>query len=108
MTAKLLLVDDEDMLRVVLAEFLTEEGFQVVQAPNCGTALWQLERNPDVGCVLSDVRMPDGNGFELAANILKARPSAKIALMTGFSDVMPEHLARKGVHMFMKPLPLAE
>jgi CheY-like chemotaxis protein len=103
---KLLLVEDEEALRGLLAEFLEDEGFDVVQAPGCSAALLQLDRDPSIDCVLSDVRMPDGSGFELARSILARRPVAKIALISGFSDELPKPLAQQGVQLFRKPLPL--
>ncbi len=105
---KLLLVEDEALLRALLADYLREEGLDVVLAAHCEAAITRFEEDPDIDCVLSDVRMPDGNGFDLAQRLLARRPAAKIALISGFSERMPDDLKQKGVRLFKKPIPLAD
>jgi two-component system, response regulator PdtaR len=61
-----LVVDDEDLLRALVAETLTDEGFIVLEAANAMEALSQLESHEDVRLLFTDIQMPgslDGLGL---------------------------------------------
>ena len=62
---KLLIVDDDPEVRIVVAEFLESSGFNVVQASGGREALDLLPRHPDVRMIISDIRMPDMSDIEL-------------------------------------------
>jgi two-component system, response regulator PdtaR len=62
----ILIVDDDRLLRDLLIELFTDEGFVVIEAENADQALQQLELAPNVGLLLTDVQMPgelDGVGL---------------------------------------------
>jgi len=65
---KILIVDDEEKLRNLLARIISIEGFDVVQAGDCRSALKKVEHT-DIDIVLCDVKLPDGNGVELTQKI---------------------------------------
>ena len=84
-------VDDDETMRYVKSRILRGAGFEVIEAPDGGTAMRLLEeRGPDL--VLLDVKLPDANGRELAKRI-KADPSlAKVVvLQTSASHVDSHH-----------------
>jgi response regulator RpfG family c-di-GMP phosphodiesterase len=84
--AKILVVDDEEVIREILADFLTMEGFYVRTADDGGGALVELSRNR-FDLVLSDLKMPNMGGLELLAAIRKHTPHVVTIIMTGFGTV---------------------
>lgn len=68
---RILIVDDEKDLAEVLVDFLEMEGFTNVSISHSGNQAKELLATSDVDFVLSDVRMPDGDGIELL-NFLRA------------------------------------
>ena len=63
---KLMIVDDDPEVRIIVAEFLRDIGYEVIQAPGGAEALNLLEHNPDLRMIITDIRMPDMSGIELA------------------------------------------
>lgn len=82
----LLLVDDDRHLRESMAGWLREQNYTVHAAGNCQDALASLsERRFDL--VLSDVRLPDGDGFDVLAYCREHDPRVSVILMTGYGTV---------------------
>ncbi|HEX9935313.1 MAG TPA: response regulator [bacterium] len=107
MNEKVLVVDDVDTIARVYARFLERQGYEVRIAFNGEEAMdvWESFK-PDL--VLSDIRMPRMNGFELANAIRKRDPKQKIVLMTGYTDeaeVLEQQKAH-GYPFFTKPADL--
>jgi two-component system response regulator PilR (NtrC family) len=86
MTTRVLLVEDEQMLRESLAQLLTDEGYQVVQAPD-GKAGYDAALAQTFDLVLSDIRMPTMDGMTLLANLQKLAPQTPVVVITGFGTV---------------------
>jgi len=84
--AKILVVDDEEVIREILADFLTMEGFFVRTAEDGGSALVELSRDR-FDLVLSDLKMPNMGGLELLGAIRKHTPYVVTIIMTGFGTV---------------------
>lgn len=107
MKAKILVVDDVDTIARVYTRFLDREGYEVRVAFNGEEALDVWEQfKPDL--VISDIRMPKMNGFELAHELRKRNPSQKVILMTGYVEEA-ELLAQQKEHgfpFFIKPADL--
>lgn len=100
----ILVVEDEAMLRIVAAEVLTDAGFNVKEAAHGGEALKMLQAGERVDLVLSDVKMPVMDGYQLATATIAMDPRPKILLMTGYSqDPLPIPLQRAGVQVLQKP-----
>jgi CheY-like chemotaxis protein len=82
---RILVVDDNDDVRRVLAKFIAAHGYEVLTAANGAEALSCFESIP-CDAVLSDVTMPGGmSGVELAKN-LRSRSAIPVLLMSGYSD----------------------
>jgi CheY-like chemotaxis protein len=80
-----LVVDDEPDLIATYVRLLERQGYRVVAAGTRGGALTIIEREP-LRLVISDVRLPDGNGFEII-RAATARPRSPPAIVvTGFSS----------------------
>lgn len=84
--SKILIIDDEVQIRTLLARMLGLEGYEVCQAGDCKTAIWQLEvQSPDVA--LCDVFLPDGNGVDLVLTIKKTAPNVEVILLTAHGNI---------------------
>ena len=80
---RVLVVDDEKVIREILADFLTMEGFWVRTAEDGSAALVELSRT-QYDLVLSDLKMPNMGGLELLEAISKHTPNVVTVIMTGF------------------------
>ncbi len=83
---KILIIDDEEKLRSLLTRIISLEGFDVVQAQDCKSALKRLEQT-EVDVVLCDVKLPDGNGVELSKVIKDKYPTIEIILLTAYGNI---------------------
>lgn len=84
--SKILIVDDEVQIRILLSRMMELEGYEVCQAGDCRAALKQLElQNPDIA--LCDVFLPDGNGVDLVLAIKKAAPNVEVILLTAHGNI---------------------
>jgi len=81
-----LIIDDEEKLRALLARIVGHEGFAVFQAGDQKTALRQLQQT-EMGVVLCDVKLPDANGVELAGLIKSKYPLSEVILMTAYGNI---------------------
>ncbi len=107
MKTKILVVDDVDTIARVYARFLERQGYEVHIAFNGEEALKKWESfQPDI--VISDIRMPKMNGFELAHAIREKDPRQKIILMTGYADEAEvlDQQKNHGFPFFTKPADL--
>src|SRR5690554_5473366 len=83
---RILIVDDERMIREVLADFLSLEGFDVETAEDGEAALAELSRN-DYDLVLTDLKMPKMGGIQLLEAIRSSMPHIVVVIMTGFGTI---------------------
>ncbi|MHA3789490.1 sigma-54-dependent transcriptional regulator [Flavobacterium hauense] len=83
---KILIIDDEEKLRGLIARIITLEGFEVVQAGDCKIGLKKLEQNT-IDIVLCDVKLPDGNGVDLTAVIKQRFPHIEVILLTAYGNI---------------------
>ncbi|MFC1569508.1 response regulator [bacterium] len=107
MKAKIMVVDDVDTIARVYARFLERMGYEVRIAFNGQEAL-ELWESYQPELIISDIRMPKMNGFELANAIRKKKPDQKIILMTGYADEAEvlEQQKSHGYPFFTKPADL--
>lgn len=80
---RILVVDDEQIIRETISDVLTRYGSVVETARDGADAVAMLERNP-YDLVLSDIRMPNRNGYQIFAAAKDARTDLPVILMTGF------------------------
>ncbi len=83
---KILIIDDEDKLRSLMARIISLEGFEVTEASDCKSGLKKAEQN-DFDVILCDVKLPDGNGVELTAVIKEKCPATEIILLTAYGNI---------------------
>ena len=101
----ILVVDDEPTLCDVLALYFELEGFKVLKSSNGFEAIEVLKNNTDIDFVVSDVRMPDGDGLFLLNYIKKnCSPRIKIIMLSGFTSILEDELKNLGaLALFPKP-----
>src|SRR5690606_32116362 len=80
-----LIVEDDDGVRVVASRILREQGYKVLEARRASEArrLWAAH-GPSVDLLLTDVVMPDVNGPRLADELSRSRPDLRILYMSGY------------------------
>ena len=81
----ILIVDDESTMRSLLERILAREGYLMHSLSDGDTALEYLKNNK-VDIVISDMKMPKMNGFELLKNIKQNHPGIGVIIMTGHGD----------------------
>lgn len=84
--ATLLVVEDQEAVRRLLAERLTMAGYRVLHAPDGVAALEVASAEPVLDLLLTDVVMPHMNGRELARRLRELRPGLPVVFMTGHSN----------------------
>ncbi|HJK90590.1 MAG TPA: response regulator, partial [Polyangiaceae bacterium LLY-WYZ-15_(1-7)] len=106
---RILVVDDEEVIRDVLADFLSLEEYAVTTAADGESALAEL-RQSAYDLVLSDLKMPRMGGLELLAALEHERPAPTTVIMTGFGTVETAIEAMKrGAHDYiLKPFRVEE
>lgn len=83
-TRSVLLVEDEPLIRLVLAEALIDEGYHVSMASNVLEAIAVIGRNRTFDALITDVDMPGSlNGLELASMVASYAPSTAIIVTSG-------------------------
>ena len=82
--SRVLVVEDEPLLRMFSAEMLIDAGFDVVEAANADEALLVLEAADDISVVFTDVEMPGHiDGFALARRIATRWPKIGVVVTSG-------------------------
>ena len=81
---RVLVVDDEPLIRWSIAETLGAAGHQVTEAQDAASALRALADAPDTDLVLLDFRLPDSNDLGLLAEIRRIVPTTPVVMMTAF------------------------
>jgi CheY-like chemotaxis protein len=104
----ILVVEDEVDVRELACEFLRVTGYSVLQARNGVEALEMIRRHPGkIDLVLSDVVMPKMGGTELASRLRSLRSSAKLLLMSGYSEYASETGGQDLARPLMLPKPFS-
>jgi PAS domain S-box-containing protein len=102
----ILVVDDEEQVREVVARILRRAGYRVLVAPDGPTALELADEHRDeIDCLLTDVVMPRMLGSEVAHRITARYPAIRVLFMSGYADPMldaPNRIA-PDVNILAKP-----
>jgi len=102
---KILIIDDEVNVSLLLSKFLTRNGFDVTTAAT-GTSGMEFLKNGGFDLVLCDFRLEDTDGREMLKNIKSQYPKTGVIIITGYSDIkMAVELIKMGAYDYItKPL----
>jgi CheY-like chemotaxis protein len=102
----ILVADDTRDAAQVIARLLEDTGYAALAAHSAREALDLLDERSEIGLVLSDVRMPGLDGFDLVRVLRHRFPALPVILMTAL-PVTEEDAAPSGVEVLQKPLDVA-
>jgi CheY-like chemotaxis protein len=101
-----LVIDDEPVIRMLIAEVLGEAGYAVIEAADGPAGLRVLESNARIDLLITDVGLPGGmNGRQVADAARVKRPELKVLFITGYAEnaVVGSGRLDKGMHVLSKP-----
>ena len=107
--SKVLIVDDQNGIRILLMEVFSSEGYETYQAANGKIALDIVKRNvPDL--VLLDMKIPGMDGLEILKHIKQINPDIKVIMMTAYGelDMIKEATDLGALMHFTKPFDIDE
>jgi len=82
---RVLVVEDEALIRWSIAETLAHEGHTVMEAANAASAVKAMEEaDEEIDVVLLDYRLPDSNDLALLANVRRLQPRSAVVMMTAY------------------------
>ena len=103
----ILLVEDEAFLRELVMEGLQEAGFSVLEASDGTTGVQALQSSQRIDVLLSDIKLPDIDGYQVAEAARTLRPGLKVILMTGYApSPLPPTLKSVVFRVLQKPFSL--
>ena len=82
-----LLVEDDDGNRRIIAEILEDLGYQVISEAGGSSALSVIKRGVAIDLVITDYRMPDMNGLDLVMELRRTQPNAPVIMMTAYGSI---------------------
>ena len=93
--ARVLVVDDETLVRMLAVDYLENAGFDVIEANDGAQALRLLSQDPGVQVLFTDVNMPGISGLELARQVHDRFPEMGLIVTSGYerpsAAEMPDH-----------------
>jgi CheY-like chemotaxis protein len=103
----ILLVEDEAFLRELVMEGLQDAGFSVLEASDGTTGVQALQSDQRIDVLLSDIKLPDIDGYQVAEAARTLRPGLKVILMTGYApSPLPPTLQSVVYRVLQKPFSL--
>ncbi|NTV52297.1 MAG: response regulator [Candidatus Firestonebacteria bacterium] len=102
--ARILVVDDDGIIRGVTSRILENEGHQIDEAPGLSEALEKIKQT-EFALALLDLRLPDSNGMQSIALLKELRPQMDVIVMTGYGtlDSVIEAMRAGAVDFLLKP-----
>jgi putative nucleotidyltransferase with HDIG domain len=104
-----LVVDDEEPIRVALKKYLVQQSYEVFTAATGEEALKLLQRQK-IDCMLLDVRLPGISGVDLVPKVMEAEPNIALLMLTAVNDATSAALCmqRGALDYLTKPIDLAD
>ncbi|TFF42500.1 response regulator [Pseudomonas sp. RIT623] len=102
----LLVVEDDDIVRMLIVEVLDELGYTAIEADSAAAALKIIE-NPaqPLALLMTDVGLPDLRGQELAAKARETRPNLPVLFASGYAESVE---VPPGMHLIGKPFSIEQ
>jgi CheY-like chemotaxis protein len=100
MKAKILVVEDEPLFRMLAVELLEETGFEALEASNADEAILILERNPDIRILMTDINMLGSmDGLRLASVVRERCSPVEIVVVSAKQALDPAKLPERAVFL---------
>ncbi len=102
----LLLVDDDRLVLDGMADWLRGKRFEVAEATSCRQAIARIDASAPFDLVLADIRLPDGDGFDVLHHCRQRHPGSTVILITGYAtpDTAVEAVRAGAFDLLTKPL----
>jgi two-component system cell cycle sensor histidine kinase/response regulator CckA len=102
---RILIVDDNDAVRVAISAYLEMNGFQTEQAENGKEAVRVASGTEKIDVLITDLVMPQMGGIELSQELISRNPKLKILYMSGYTEdsVIREGMLEPGAYFIQKP-----
>jgi CheY-like chemotaxis protein len=108
MQSTVLVVEDDEVLRMCVAEVVTDAGFSPVEAANADEAFAILENRSDIALLFTDIQMPGSmDGLDLARTVHDGWPAIKIILVSGRVE-LSERERPVNSRFFQKPFAIKQ
>ncbi len=105
---KILVVDDEQLVRWFMERALRKSGHEVISVSNVADAFERLA-SQDIDLLFIDLRMPKGSGMEVVKKVAGSSRNTKIVVCSAFVTAeLEDELKSNGVHVLKKPFKLDE
>ncbi|MGG3310924.1 response regulator [Paenibacillus sp. FSL W8-0187] len=106
---KVLIVDDQNGIRILLVEVFSSEGYETFQAAN-GKAALEIVKTHTPDLVLLDMKIPGMDGLEILKHIKQMNPDIKVIMMTAYGelDMIKEATDLGALMHFTKPFDIDE
>jgi len=91
MSKKIMVVDDDTLLREMLVDILEDKGYEIAAAGN-GSAGVELSKTFSPEIIITDIRMPEKNGLEMVQNIRETTPGIPVVFISGWAKPDMHHL----------------
>ncbi len=100
MTTRVLVVEDEPLVRMLAVDLVDDAGLEALEACNADDAIEVLSRTPDIGILMTDINMPGSmDGLKLAEVARTACPSIEIVVVSGRQSLDPGKLPERSVFL---------
>ncbi len=108
-TRKVLVVEDEALIRMTTLDMVEELGMTFAEAADAPSALKILQSDPDIAILLTDLGLPGMNGAQLVAEARKLRPDLPVIIASGYStETAAGDRGLQGVYYLGKPFNLTQ
>jgi len=107
---RVLVVDDEPLIRWSLSEALNDLGYDVEEAGDGRSAVDRMSKSPSFDVVLLDFRLPDSNDLHLFSTLREMSPATRVILMTAYGtvEVLDQAVALGAFRVVHKPFEITD
>jgi len=105
---RVLVVEDETLVRMLVVQILEEAGYAVLEASEARTALLMVQSQV-IELIVTDVGLPGLNGQQMAEQARALQPNVKVLFMTGYADTaILDTALPEGIDLITKPFDLEQ